>query len=680
MSTGHMAGGAGSAGTAVVSWPTAIGLRLRSTSRAWMAIAAALMLVAVGAQLPITALHDGRLGTRWFTTSTPASSSSSSSKVEPGIDVAGTTPASVLVQATPGASSEARDAIVAAGGSVGAALPLVDGYEASLTGAQVAAVASSPAVRSVTRNHRVTFEDYAYDETTTASNFAKTSEATAAWAAGNLGAAVGVAVLDTGVSSVRDLDGRIVHGPDLSGEGSTIDTHGHGTVMAGIVAGDGADSATRAGGAFTGVAPRATVVAVKVAGRNGVVDVSTILQGMHWVSAYKDQFNIRVMNLSWGTTSRQDPALDPLNYAVQRLWQEGIVVVVAAGNSGPQAGTVMKPGDDPVVLTVGAFDDKQNFEPGDDSIPSWSSRGPTAAGLTKPDVVASGRFITATRSFGSHVETSYPKALVAPSYIRGSGTSEAAAVTSGVIALLLAEHPWMTPDQVKSVIARSGAPLPNHPATTQGSGRVRLGIARSLAVTSPGPASWQSSTASGLGSIEASRGGVNVETDCEPDGTIDTIRGEIDVRCEAWVPQQWTGSRWTGEAWTGVEWTGSRWTGSRWTGSSWADALWDGSRWTGGEWLGSRWTGSAWTGSSWTGSRWTGSRWTGSRWTGSRWTGTDWTTAEYDGFTSFGYEDVESGFLNAFWGPRPAAGQRVAGELAEDQLPVRGRSGGARAI
>ena len=675
MSTTHVAGGWGPSGTALMSWwSQPDGLRLRSTTRAWMVLLAALSLVAVGTELPMTALNDGRPSTRWFSTSAPAS------KVEPGIDTAATAAASMLVQAVPGAVSEARDSIVAAGGTVDADLPIVDGYEASLTGAQVAAVAASPAVRSVTRNHRVTFEEYTYDESTTASNFAKTSEATAAWAAGNLGAGVGVAVLDTGVSSVRDLDGRIVHGPDLSGEGSTVDTHGHGTVMAGIVAGNGADSATRSGGAYTGVAPRATVVAVKVAGRNGVVDVSTVLQGMHWVSAYKDQFNIRVMNLSWGTASRQDPAIDPLNYAVQRLWREGIVVVVAAGNSGPQAGTVTKPGDDPVVLTVGAFDDKQNSDPADDSIPSWSSRGPTAAGVVKPDVVASGRFVTATRSFGSHVEFSYPKALVAPSYIRGSGTSQAAAVTSGVIALLLAEHPWLTPDQVKSVIARSGLPLPALPAATQGSGRVRLGVASSLAATNPGPPSWQALTAGGLGAIEASRGGVNVETDCEPDGTIDVIRGEIDVRCEPWAPAQWTGSRWTGEAWTGVEWTGSRWTGSRWTGSSWAEALWDGSRWTGGEWLGSSWSGFAWTGSSWTGSRWTGSRWTGSRWTGSRWTVTEWTTAEYDdGFTSAGYEDVDSGFLNAFWGARPAAGQRVAGELAEDQL--RGRPGvGPRAI
>src|SRR5205814_1002362 len=108
-------------------------------------------------------------------------------------------------------------------------------------------------------------------------------------------------------------------------------------------------------------------------------------------------------------------------------------VVVAAGNSGPQASTILKPGDDPVVVTAGAFDDKQNNDPSDDSIPSWASRGPTAAGLAKPDVVAPGRTLIATRSFGSYVEQNNPKALISPSYIKGSGTSEATAVTSGLV-------------------------------------------------------------------------------------------------------------------------------------------------------------------------------------------------------------------------------------------------------
>ncbi|MGQ0520327.1 MAG: S8 family serine peptidase, partial [Actinomycetota bacterium] len=319
----------------------------RPGARASIALVTALAfgLLGLGAQLPAGSTDVG-LGIRWF-------SAGAAAKVEPGVNLSTPVAASVIVQAEEGRAGEARAAITEAGGTVGADLSLVNGYEATLTGPQTAAVAADGAVRSVSVNRRVKFENLAFDETTTASNFAKTSEATTAWAVGNLGTGVGVAVLDTGVSSMRDFSGRLAFGPDLSGEGTTVDSHGHGTVMAGIVAGNGADSAGRTGGAYTGVAPGATLVSVKVAGRNGVVDVSTMLQGMHWVSAYKDQFNIRVMNLSWGTTSTQNPSLDPLNYAVQRLWRQGIVVVVAAGNSGPQAGTVTKPGDDPMVVTVG---------------------------------------------------------------------------------------------------------------------------------------------------------------------------------------------------------------------------------------------------------------------------------------------------------------------------------------
>jgi serine protease AprX len=317
-------------------------------------------------------------------------------------------------------------------------------------------------------------------------------------------------VLDTGVSPLPDLAGRLVHGPDLSGEGTLVDSYGHGTVMAGLIAGNGADSASRTGGAFPGVAPAAHVVSVKVAGRNGVVDVSTILEAMHWISAYREQFGIRVLNLSWGVASTQSPSVDPINHAVQRLWSEGIVVVVAAGNSGSASGTITKPGDDPVVLTVGAYDDKGDLEPNNDSVPQWSSRGPTAAGLAKPDLVAPGRTVVSLRSPGSTIERNNPKALLAPSYIRGSGTSQAAAVTSGAAALLLANRPSLTPDQVKALLTSTTSPIPNTGRNTQGTGRLQL----EAAVAAPAPTTVQTLSASGLGSIDASRGSQRVVATC----------------------------------------------------------------------------------------------------------------------------------------------------------------------
>ena len=575
--------------------------------------------------------------------------------LDPGLSTVGDALQDVVVTGVTGVAG-AAEAVRRAGGVVEAELPIVDGVEARVPASALPGLAGTEGVAAVTKDRQARFEELSYDDTAVASSFVRTTETNAAWAKGALGAGVGVAVLDTGISPMNDFAGRIVHGPDLSGEGTLVDTYGHGTVMAGAVGGSGADSMGAAGGAHTGAAPRATLVAVKVAGRNGAVDVSTVLQGMHWVSAYKEQFNIRVLNLSWGTSSTQDPAVDPLNYAVQRLWGDGIVVVVAAGNSGPGSTTITKPGDDPVVLTVGAYDDKATVSTSDDALTAWTSRGPTVQGVTKPDVVVPGRTIVTARSYGSYVEANNPKALIAPSYIKGSGTSQAAAITSGIVAAILSDRPSLTPDQVKRLLKSTAQPISGKTVNEQGAGRVRVGAALDA---DPGPAQWQAFTATGLGSIEASRGGRNVVTSCPGEDVEREIRGEIDVRCEAWDPAAWTGSSWKGDAWTGSSWKGSEWTGSSWKGSSWKDATWTGSSWKDGTWTGDAWTGEAWTGSSWAGSSWKGSSWKGSSWKGSSWKAGTWTSSEY---TTAEYDDE---FLAAFFGDRPKAGMVVAGEDSE---------------
>ena len=586
-------------------------------------------------------------GVAWVSDEPPPVQAPASGKIDDGLDQTSQATNSVIVQATAGLLERARDAVTAAGGTVVTGLPLINGFEANLEGTALRGVAADPSIRSLSANRTANFEEYSYDETSTASSFARTSGASTAWTKGYLGAGVGVAVIDTGISPMNDFAGRLVSGPDLSGEGTVIDSYGHGTVMAGVIGGSGADSLTRVGGSFTGVAPRSTLVSVKAAGANGVVDVSTILQAMHWVAAYKDQYNIRVLNLSWGTSSTQSHTLDPLNFAVQRLWRAGIVVVVAAGNSGPQAGSVTKPGDDPMVVTVGAFDDKQNIDPADDALSAWSSRGPTAAGLRKPDILAPGRSLIATRSYGSHVEQTYPKALVSPSYVKGSGTSEAAAVVSGLVALMLEANPTMTPDEVKAALKSTAAPITGISAENQGAGRVQLGAA--LNWSKPSLFSPQARTANGLGTLEGARGGANVQTDCNGDGIVELIKGEIDVRCEKWDPAVWTTSAWDGTAWLG----------DTWTHLDWAPVAWNGRAWTGGTWGGRAWTGRAWTGSTWADSMWSGRAWTGAEWTGASWTDSKWTTAEY--------EDGE--FLTAFWGPKAPRWRHLPGEPVDPDSP-----------
>jgi serine protease AprX len=559
----------------------------------------------------------------------------------------------VIVSAAPGSLRALPAAVTDSGGKVKEPLPIADAVSATVPADRIERLAGDPAVRAITLDRVGRFDAYSFDDTTSQSSFVASTGAGRAWQQGYTGRGVGVAVIDTGISPMNDVKNRVVYGPDLSGEGSIVDNYGHGTVMAGIVGGNGADSAANAGGAYTGVAPGATLVAVKTAGRNGAVDVSTILQAMHWVAAYKDQFNIRVVNLSWGSASTQNPAVDPLDYAVERLWQLGIVVVVSAGNSGPNAGTITKPADDPLVVSVGAYDDKQNSDPADDSVAAWSSRGPTAQGVAKPDFVSPGRYVIAQRSYGSTIEQENPRALFSPSYIRGSGTSQAAAVTSGLAALLIQAHPDWTPDQVKRALKSTASPISGLSSSSQGTGRVNLSAALSA---DPGPAVQQTAVATGTGSIDASRGGAYVQTTC--DGVKRVIQGEIDVRCAAWNGAAWTGAAWTGAAWTGAAWTGAAWTGSDWMGGAWTGAAWTGAAWTGGAWTGAAWTGAAWTGDSWAGAAWTGAAWTGAAWTGAAWTGAAWTGAAW---TSAEYDE----FLTAFWGNRPPWWRHLPGEKSE---------------
>jgi serine protease AprX len=590
-----------------------------------------LVLAVIAPALPV---HNGSPGTIW--------DRHASAVVDSAVGAA-LGAVHVIVTAATGGVDAAAAAVRRANGAVRAPLPIVGGVAATLSPREVRVLSHDPSVGAVTLDRVGRFDTFSFDTTTSGSNFVASTGAGQAWQQGDTGQGIGVAVIDTGMSPMPDTAGRVVWGPDLSGEGTLVDNYGHGTVMGSIIAGNGADSASNPGGAYTGIAPKATVVAVKTAGRNGTVDVSTVLQAMSWVAAYRNQYNIRVLNLSWGTPSTQSPSVDPLDFAVERLWKLGIVVVVSAGNSGPNAGTITKPGDDPVVLTAGAVDDKQNSDPLDDSIPSWSSRGPTAQGLVKPDVVAPGRYITAQRAFGSYIEQTYPKALYSPSYIRGSGTSQAAAVTSGLAALLIQAHPTWTPDQVKAALMHTASPIAGVASTSQGAGRVNLTAALTA---DPGPAQQQTPASSGLGSIDASRGGLYLSAVCN--GATTTIQGEIDVRCEPWNGTTWTGTTWTGDMWTGTTWTGDMWTGTTWTGTAWT-----GGTWTGGSWYGTAWTGTTWTGTTWTGTTWTGTTWTGTTWTGTTWTGTAWTSAEYDDF------------LTAFWGNRPAWWQHVSGEVSD---------------
>lgn len=338
--------------------------------------------------------------------------------------------------------------------------------------------------------------------------------AKASWKAGYTGQGVDVALIDTGVTPVPGLSsGNVVNGPDLSFDSQSssltrLDGFGHGTHLAGIIAGhdtgntgNTATTTSTGGTRFTGVAPGSRIISLKVGAYDGSADVSQIIAALDWVSqhAHDPGLNIRVVNLSFGTDSTQAYNYDPLAYAVENAWHKGIVVVVAAGNDGTSRATLNDPAIDPYVLAVGADDPSGTLSPNDDTVPAFASRGTSAR---HADLVAPGVHIASLRDPGSVVDTEYPDARVGDRLFRGSGTSQSAAVASGCAALLLSKYPRLTPDQVKKQLMRTARPLADTPLH-RGSGLIDVARAERL---QPVAAKQAAPQATGSGLLEAARG------------------------------------------------------------------------------------------------------------------------------------------------------------------------------
>ncbi|MCL4424026.1 MAG: S8 family serine peptidase [Firmicutes bacterium] len=273
-----------------------------------------------------------------------------------------------------------------------------------------------------------------------------------AWGEGLTGRGVGVAVIDTGVYLHPDLYtpfNRIVAFHDLvRGSSLPYDDNGHGTHVAGIVLGNG----TRSRRKYKGVAPEANLVAVKALDGNGSGRDSQIITGIQWCMENKSKYNIRVLNLSLGSTAIGPAKDDPLCLAVEKAWDAGIVVCAAAGNEGPGAGTIDSPGIDPRIITVGAMDDKGTADRADDGIADFSSRGPTVEGETKPDLLAPGKGITSLRAPRGTIDRAGGEGRIGQWYMSLSGTSMATPFCAGTVALMAQKNPRLTPDQVKSIL------------------------------------------------------------------------------------------------------------------------------------------------------------------------------------------------------------------------------------
>jgi serine protease AprX len=489
-------------------------------------------------------------------------------------------------------------------GTVVTQFHLIDAVEATIPTAAQALLALLPGI-TVTPDVAVSVQSTTTPSTgphTPSDAFLRQTGAATLAAAGDTGQGVTVAVLDTGIDNLPDFSGRLIGGVDLTGEGSPLtDDYGHGTFVAGLVAGDGASS----GGQYSGEAPGADLVSIKVAGASGSTHLSTLISGLQWAVDHASADRIKVLNISLGYQPFESTILNPLDQAVEATWNAGITVVTSAGNAGPSDGTILSPGDDPLAITVGALDDLAQPTVSADEMNDFSSAGPTAPdGWAKPDLVTSGRSVVSLAAPGSTIYNQNPSARIGSGNFVGSGTSFSAAITSGAAALILSDNPGLTPNQVKARLLGTASQGPVGNPFVDGHGALNADAAATA-----GPMNFSQSALLILPTLPGQT------VSLSPQRGIST-----------WNPGRWSGTGWSpgpggttvvpqdGVAWDGTNWTGSAWNGWAWTGSAWNSGGWTGSAWNSGTWTGSAWNGSGWTGSAWNGSAWVGSAWNSSAW------------------------------------------------------------------
>jgi serine protease AprX len=366
----------------------------------------------------------------------------------------------------------------------------IQAVHASLPLREVEALESDPSVLYISPDRKVTTQ---YNNSSSLPDMvASTVNATSAWRWGLDGSGIGVAIIDSGVTQKDDLmtangaASRIVYSQSFVPGQDPTDLYGHGTHVSGIVGGNGADSSgNNAIQTFRGVAPNVNIINLKVLDQTGSGQASAVIAAIEQAIDLQSAYNIRVINLSLGQPVYESYTQDPLCQAVEQAWAAGIVVVTAAGNYGRDNSqgtngyaTITSPGNDPYVITVGATDMHNTPYRSDDTVASYSSKGPSAIDhVVKPDLIAPGNaVISLLASPTCTLVTTYPSTQIPVStyanswgqgswgspqlstnYFRLSGTSMATPVVSGAAALLLQNQPSLTPDQIKARLMKTAS-------------------------------------------------------------------------------------------------------------------------------------------------------------------------------------------------------------------------------
>ena len=362
------------------------------------------------------------------------------------------------------------------------------------------------------------------------------------------GQGIGVAIVDSGINpsgdfyTIMGLNRQVANVRFNSDYNqNTSDGYGHGTHVASVMGGDGSDS----NGRYIGVAPMSNIINVKVSNDDGSAQMKDVILGLQWVLENKDRYNIRVVNLSLNSTVAESYLTNPLDAAVEILWFNQIVVIASAGNQGD--GAIYPPANDPFIITVGATDDKSTDTLDDDIVARFSAYNMTDDGFMKPDLVAPGKNITArlvNTNMGMAKE--HPANLVDRQYFRMSGTSVAAPMVSGAVALLLQDEPNLTPDQVKyRLMATANQDWPGYDATTAGAGYLDVYSAV-----------YSNTTES-------------ANTGILPSQLLYTGHDPITWGSVGWNSVGWNSVGWNSVGWNSVGWNSVGWNSVGWNSDYW---------------------------------------------------------------------------------------------------------------
>ena len=459
---------------------------------------------------------------------------------------------SVIVQKT-ARDSRLEDLVTRLGGVVTNDLHIINAFAAEVPGKAVPQLAQADGVRWVSLDAVMTSSacTQCIDTANLANAYIRAIRADQIWNNSPYlqGQGIGVAVVDSGINPNGDLYtvsgvnrqvANVRFNSDVNQ--NTSDGYGHGTHIASVVGGDGSES----GGKYIGVAPMVNIVNVKVSNDDGSAMIKDVVAGLQWVLDNKTQYNIRVVNLSLNSSVAESYKTSPLDAAVEILWFNKIVVVASAGNQG--GGVIYPPANDPFIITVGATDDKGTSSLTDDAIASFSAYGTTSDGFKKPDLVAPGTNVTA-RLVNSNMglAQAHPANKVDNGvYFRMSGTSVAAPMVSGAVALLLQDEPNLNPDQVKyRLMATANKKWTGYNATKAGAGLLDVYAAVKGTTT------------------QTANTGTNVST------LLTTGPGSVLGPSVSWSSVSWSSVSWSSVSWSSVSWSSVSWSSVSWSSDYW---------------------------------------------------------------------------------------------------------------